>query len=63
MEKDLRLYLEAVASIAAETGLAPATHRIWDGLETTEPNADVTRMYPYVRDGGLRSEPEPEGES
>ena len=56
MEKDIRLYLEAVESTNAERALAPTTHNMWRQLEDSEPNADVTRMYPFLRDGGFRDD-------
>lgn len=56
MEKDIRLYLEAVDAKDAKRALAPRTHEMWRQLEDNEPNADVTRMFPFVRDGGLRDD-------
>ena len=56
MEKDIRLYLSAVSAAGGEKTLASTVHEMWRQLENTEPNADVCRMYPFVRDGGVESE-------
>ena len=56
MEKDIRLYLSAVSSVAGEKTLASTVHEMWRQLEHKEPNADVCRMYPFVRDGRIDSE-------
>ena len=56
MEKDIRLYLEAVTEVGGERAIAAKIHQVWRQLEDTEPNADVCRMYPFVRDGGYTDE-------
>ena len=58
LEKDLRLYLEAVEGVKGMPALAPEVHALWRRLEAAEPNADITRMYPFVREGRFR-EPGP----
>ena len=54
LEKDLRLYLEAVEGVKGMPALAPEVHALWRRLEAAEPNADITRMYPFVREGRFR---------
>ena len=54
LEKDLRLYLEARGAAGGEAVLAPAIHEVWQGLEAYEPNADITRVYPFVKAGRWR---------
>ena len=56
MEKDLRLYLEAVEAANGQRALAPKLQQMWRQLEEAEPNADITRIYPFIRDGGLRED-------
>ena len=51
MEKDVRLYLEAVNEAHGEQPVAPAVHKVWQQLEDAEPNTDICRIYPFVRDG------------
>ena len=58
LEKDLRLYLEAVEAVKGVTALAPAVRVLWRRLEAAEPDADLTRMYPFVKEGRCR-EPGP----
>ena len=54
LEKDLRLYLEAREGAGGEAVLAPSIHEVWRRLEDTEPNADITRVYPFVKEGRWR---------
>ena len=54
LEKDLRLYLEALEAAGGEHVLAPSVHEVWRRLEDTEANADITRIYPFVKEGRLR---------
>ena len=54
MEKDLRLYLEAREEAGGEAMLAPSVHEVWRRLEDAEPNADITRVYPFVNAGRWR---------
>ena len=56
MEKDIRLYLEAVDAADGKRVIAAKVHKAWLQLEDAEPNADVCRMYPFVRDGGFTDE-------
>ena len=51
LEKDLRLYLEALDAAGGEAVLAPSIHELWRRLEASEPNADITRIYPFVKEG------------
>ena len=51
LEKDLRLYLEALEAAGGEAVLAPSIHAVWRRLEDAEPNADITRVYPFVKEG------------
>ena len=51
MEKDLRLYCEAVTIANGERAIAAEIHKVWRLLEEAEPNADICRMYPFVKDG------------
>ena len=52
--EDLRLYLEAVEGVQGMTALAPEVRALWRRLVAAEPNADLTRMYPFVKDGRFR---------
>ena len=54
LEKDLRLYLEAVAEVQGVTALAPEVRALWRRLVVAEPDADLTRMYPFVKEGRFR---------
>ena len=54
MEKDIRLYLAAVSAVDGEQTVAAKVHEMWRQLEDMEPNADVCRMYPFVRDGCVK---------
>ncbi len=54
LEKDLRLYIEALEAEGGERVLAPSIHALWRRLEDAEPNADITRVYPFVREGRFR---------
>jgi 3-hydroxyisobutyrate dehydrogenase len=49
MSKDLTLYLEAVGAQSAATVLSPRTVSVWKEFAETEPGADFTRIYPFVR--------------
>ena len=48
--KDLGLYREAADATGASRPISPAVFDLWRGLEAHEPNADITRIYPFVRD-------------
>ena len=54
LEKDLRLYLEALQAAGGEAVLAPSIHEVWRRLEASETNADITRVYPFVKEGRWR---------
>lgn len=49
MAKDVRLYLEEVIGIGTASHLATEINALWSGLDQTEPNADFTRIYPYIK--------------
>ena len=48
--KDLRLYRDAADAIGASRPISPAVFDLWRSLEAHEPNADITRIYAFVRD-------------
>jgi 3-hydroxyisobutyrate dehydrogenase-like beta-hydroxyacid dehydrogenase len=48
MAKDLRLYLGAVETQHAASVLGPATAAVWERFAADEPDADFTRIYPFV---------------
>ena len=54
LEKDLRLYLEALEAASGEQVLASSIHDVWRRLEDAEANADITRVYPFVKEGRFR---------
>lgn len=54
LEKDLRLYLEALEASGGEQVLASSVHRLWRRLEDAEANADITCIYPFVKEGRFR---------
>ena len=54
LEKDLRLYLEALEASGGEEVLASSVHGLWRRLENAESNADITRIYPFVKEGRFR---------
>ena len=56
LEKDLRLYLEALQTAGGEEVLASSIHEVWRRLEDAEANADITRVYPFVKEGRFRGE-------
>ena len=58
LNKDLELYRDAVDATGASRPVSPAVLNVWRRLETHEPNADITRVYPFVRD----TLPRPEGD-
>lgn len=49
--KDVRLYLEAARNAGIVDEIASATSAVWSKMEADMPGADITRMYPYTRDG------------
>ncbi len=49
MAKDLRLYLEAAAARRGAAGdIAPVTATVWARFAEAEPDADFTRIYPFL---------------
>ena len=48
MCKDLALYLDAVAAQGAPDVLGSATAALWQRFVEAEPDADFTRIYPFV---------------
>ena len=59
MEKDVRLYLEAVTAAGGERPISPAVHQVWRQLEDAEPNTDICRVYPFVKDGRFSADEGP----
>ena len=56
LNKDLGLYRDAAEAIGACRPVSPAVSDLWRRLEAHEPNADISRVYPFVRD--MPQEPE-----
>jgi 3-hydroxyisobutyrate dehydrogenase-like beta-hydroxyacid dehydrogenase len=54
MAKDVRLYLEEVGQAASPGDLAAKIEALWSAFDDSEPGADFTRIYPFIRD---RSKP------
>ena len=50
LNKDLGLYRDAAEAISASRPVSPAVSDLWRRLEAHEPNADISRVYPFVRD-------------
>ena len=50
LNKDLGLYRDAADGIGACRPVSPAVFDVWRRLEAHEPNADITRVYTFVRD-------------
>lgn len=49
MDKDVRLYLDAVAEQGTPATVAAVTAEVWSRFAAAEPNVDFTRIYPFVR--------------
>ena len=49
LNKDLGLYHDAAEAIRAFRPVSPAVSGLWRLLEAHEPNADISRVYPLVR--------------
>ena len=49
--KDIRLYLENARAAGIADEIADTVVRVWTGMDTALPGADITRMYPYTRAG------------
>ena len=56
LNKDLGLYRDAAAAIGTPRPVSPAVSDLWRRLEAHEPNADISRVYAFVRD--MLQEPE-----
>ena len=56
LNKDLGLYRDAAEAIGASRPVSPAVSDLWRRLDAREPNADISRVYPFVR--GMLQEPE-----
>ena len=54
--KDVNLYLEAARQSGIVDDIASATASVWSKMQAAMPGADITRMYPYTRDGRRKSE-------
>ena len=54
--KDLGLYRDAAEAIGASRPISPAVFEVWRRLEAHRPNADITCIYPFVRDTPDRPE-------
>ena len=54
--KDLGLYRDAADAIGASRPISPAVCDVWRRLEAHRPNADITCIYPFVRDAIDRPE-------
>ena len=48
--KDLGLYRDAAEAIGASRPVSPAVFEVWRRLEAHQPNADISRIYDFVRD-------------
>src|SRR5690606_6449404 len=49
--KDLKLYLENARAAGISDEIADTVVKVWTGLDTALPKADICEMYPYTRDG------------
>jgi 3-hydroxyisobutyrate dehydrogenase len=49
MAKDVQLYLRAAEAEGAPTTLGAVTSALWTRFAETEPDADFTRIYPFVQ--------------
>ncbi len=49
--KDVRLYLENAKKSEIPSQVATTVLDVWSKFEKDWPNADITHMYPYTRDG------------
>lgn len=54
--KDVGLYLEAARQAGIVDQIASATSAVWSKMQSEYPGADITRMYPYTRDGRRKPE-------
>jgi len=49
MAKDVRLYLSAVQELAGAAEVGGVVESLWTQFAEAEPNADFTRMFPFIR--------------
>jgi 3-hydroxyisobutyrate dehydrogenase len=49
--KDIKLYLDNARAAGIPDQIADTVVKVWTDMETSIPGADITRMYPYTRDG------------
>ena len=56
LNKDLGLYRDAAEAIGASRPVSPAVSDLWRRLDAHEPDADISRVYPFVRDAPRRPE-------
>ena len=54
INKDLRLYREAIGTAEASDPISPGIVELWQKLEAQLPEGDITDIYPFVRDGVYR---------
>ena len=54
--KDLGLYRDAAEAVGTSRPVSPAVFEVWRRLEAHRPNADITCIYPFVRDTPDRPE-------
>lgn len=54
MDKDVRLYLQAVGEAGAPDRLGRETASIWEAFAKAEPDVDFTRIFPFIRDSAGR---------
>src|SRR5512145_2154378 len=53
--KDIRLYLENARAAGIADEIADTVVKVWTGMDTALPGADICEMYPYTRDGRQKS--------
>ncbi|MCP5153435.1 MAG: NAD(P)-dependent oxidoreductase [Ectothiorhodospiraceae bacterium] len=53
MLKDVRLYREALAKAGGQGPVSRTVEAMWAAIEAAEPGTDITRLYPFVRDGRI----------
>jgi 3-hydroxyisobutyrate dehydrogenase len=49
--KDVRLYVENARASGISNEIATAVYDVWAAFDKAHPGTDITRMYPYTRDG------------
>lgn len=50
MRKDCRLYLESVVAAGTADEIGSLVTSMWDRHSEAEPDADITKMYPFLRE-------------